>query len=277
VVEQVSKNPDQLKLGGEEKELTVLFSDIRGFSSISEGLSAGELVRLLNQYFAAMTELVFRDGGMLDKYLGDGIMAVYGAPLAFPNHAYQACNTALRMLSRLEMLQTNWRAAGLPRIDIGIGINSGRMVVGNMGSEDYLEYTVIGDEVNLASRLEGANKEYATHIIISESTWEHVKDRIATRELDIIQVKGKKRPTRIFEVLGFLPLDGVELQKAQQFEAGVHAYRERRWRDAIDSFHRSLALAPGDHPSQLYIRRCEEFLASPPPADWDGVYRMKTK
>jgi adenylate cyclase len=220
---------------------------------------------------------VFRDGGCLDKYIGDAVMAIYGAPLHFPDHAYQACHTALHMMARLRELCTRWTAEGLPPLDIGIGINTGNMVIGNMGSDMRFEYTVMGDEVNLASRLEGANKQYATNIIISESTWAQVRDRIATRELDVIKVKGKKKPTRIFEVIGFLPLDGDLMRKVDLFEQGVRAYRARQWHDAIRLFDQTLNGSPDDYPSRLYIHRCEEFQSSPPPLDWDGVYEMTTK
>jgi adenylate cyclase len=277
VVDQVSQNPQLLKLGGEVRELTVLFSDIRGFSGIAEGLSPEALVRLLNEYLTAMTQVVFKHNGLLDKYIGDGIMAVYGAPLHAPEHAYQACCTALDMMVALAALQEQWRARGLPFINIGIGINTATMVVGNMGSDLRFDYTVMGDGVNVASRLEGANKEYGTNILLSESTWEQVNDRLATRELDVIRVKGKAQPTRIFEVLGTYPLAPHRAAMVPIFEAAVHAYRAQRWEEAIKLLQQALEATPGDRPSQLYIERCTMFMAAPPPADWDSVYTMQTK
>ncbi len=277
IVERVAQNPQLLRLGGESRELTVLFSDIRRFSTIAEGLSPEALVHLLNEYFTIMTRVVFQRNGLLDKYIGDGIMAVYGVPLHDPDHPVQACCSALEMLAELRTLQARWAARGLPSLDIGIGINTANMVVGNMGSELRFDYTVMGDGVNLASRLEGANKEYGTRIIISESTWEQVRDRIATRELDIIRVPGKAQPTRIFEVLGMSPLPPERATMVEAFEVALRAYRAQQWEDAIDAFQRVLAAIPDDPPSQLYIQRCKALMAALPRPDWDGVHVMPTK
>lgn len=197
--------------------------------------------------------------------------------LPSPDHAYQACATALDMLKALKSLRERWAAAGLPDIRIGIGINTATMVVGNMGSDMRFDYTVMGDGVNLASRLEGVNKEYRTTIVLSDSTWELVKDRIATRELDVIRVKGKAKPTRIFEALGLHPLAPAELTMVKLFEEGLQAYRAQQWETALHSFHLTLEQAPDDFPSQLYVQRCESFMGDPPPSDWDGVFSMKTK
>ena len=277
VVEQVSQHPERLALGGEKRELTVLFSDIRGFSTFSEGLTPEVLVQLLNEYFNAMTQAVLADKGAVDKYIGDAIMALYGAPDPQPDHAYRACHTALRMLDALQVLRPRWQERGLPVIHIGIGINSGSMFVGNMGSDFRFAYTAMGDEVNLGSRLEGVNKEYGTQIIISEATWEYVKDRLATRELDVIRVKGKDHPTRIFEVLGELPFTPLQAALVQRFAEGLQAYRSRQWKKAICLFEQALREAPDDYPSQLYLQRCQELQTTPPPDDWDGVYTMHTK
>jgi adenylate cyclase len=277
IVDQVSENPQRLKLGGESRELTVLFSDIRGFSTIAEGLSPEALVHLLNEYLTIMTRVVFRDHGLLDKYIGDGLMAVYGAPLQDPDHAYRACRSALEMMQELRALQARWAAQGLPFLNIGIGINTAVMVVGNMGSDLRFDYTVMGDGVNLASRLEGANKEYGTNIIVSESTWAQVRERLATRELDVIRVQGKGQPTRIFEVLGISPLAPDRVAMVRSFETGLRAYRAQQWEDAIQRFQHVFEVVPGDPPSRLYIERCKTFMGARPPADWDGVYTMHTK
>jgi adenylate cyclase len=277
IVERVAQNPHLLRLGGESRELTVLFSDIRGFSAIAEALSPESLVHLLNEYFTVMTRVVFRHNGLLDKYLGDGIMAVYGVPLHDPDHPLWACRSALEMIAELKALRERWASRGLPSVDIGIGINTASMVVGNMGSELRFDYTVMGDGVNLASRLESANKEYGTHIIISESTWEHVRERIATRELDLIRVQGKAQPTRIFEVLGMDPLEPRHALTVAAFEAALRSYRAQRWEDAIDTLRQVLAAAPGDPPSQLYLRRCQTMMAASPRPDWDGVHVMQVK
>ncbi len=198
VINEMLKNPGKLKLGGDRRNLTVLFSDIRGFTTISEKMTPEELIMLLNEYLTAMTNQVFYYDGLLDKYMGDAIMAVFGAPLDQPDHARRACLTALAMMRELRRLQNKWEAEGRPVFDIGIGINSGEMVVGNMGSAMRFDYTVMGDMVNLGSRLEGANKEYGTNIIISEFTYNHVKDTICCREIDSVRVKGKNQACKNF-------------------------------------------------------------------------------
>jgi adenylate cyclase len=181
------------------------------------------------------------------------------------------------MLEQLQTLQPCWRERGFPEIDIRIGINTGVMVVGNMGSDLRFTYTAMGDAVNLGSRLEGVNKTYGTHIIISEATWEQVKDRIATRELDAVRVKGKDAPVRIFEVMGLLPLPAAQQSLVQHFAQGLQAYRAQQWDHAMHCFWQTLAQKADDRPSQLYIQRCEAFRRLPPPLDWDGVYVMPTK
>lgn len=202
VMEEIMKKPDMLKLGGEEKELTVLFSDIRGFTTISEKLSPEKMVALLNEYLTAMTDIVFEHKGYLDKYIGDAIMVVYGAPLPQADHSLEACLTALDMMAELKKLQQKWESEGLPIIDIGIGINTGQMVIGNMGSKRRFNYTVMGDSVNLASRLEGLNKNYSSHIIISEKVYNNVSNTLICRELGTVTVKGKTEPSKIYELIG---------------------------------------------------------------------------
>jgi adenylate cyclase len=277
LVDQIASNPQVCKLGGEERELTVLFSDIREFSAMAERLSPEQLVTLLNSYFEAMAAVVLEHKGLLDKYIGDAVLAVYGAPLPNADHAYDACRTALAMVARLDVVQQDWIAQGLSRVSIGIGINTAPMIVGNVGSRVRFDYTVIGDGVNLASRLEGVNKSYGTSIVVSESTWEQVRDRIAARELDIVQVKGKDKATRIFEVLGLPPLPPEQAKLVVEFEQGLRAYRAREWTEAIARFGAALALAPEDRPSRLYLRRAQRFLVEPPPPDWTGVHVMETK
>jgi len=201
VVDELLKSPDKLKLGGEKKILTVMFSDIRGFTSISEKLTPEKLVEHLNHYLQAMTDMVFKYDGTLDKYVGDEIMAFWGAPIEMDNHALMACKCALEQMEVLHKMNENWRNEGKPELNIGIGINTGDMVVGNMGSSSRMDYTLMGDNVNLGARLEGTNKVYGTYIIISEFTYEHVKDNVVVRELDLIKVKGKELPVKIYELL----------------------------------------------------------------------------
>jgi class 3 adenylate cyclase/CHASE2 domain-containing sensor protein len=201
VVDELLKHPDKLKLGGDKKILTVLFSDIRGFTSISEQLTPEELVEHLNIYLQEMTEQVFKYQGTLDKYVGDEIMAFWGAPIPFEDHALQACKSAIEQMKKLHELNARWEAEGKPSLNIGIGLNTGPMVVGNMGSSSRMDYTLMGDNVNLGARLEGTNKVYGTNIIISQNTYEHVKDQVVVRELDLIRVKGKEQPVVIYELV----------------------------------------------------------------------------
>ncbi|MDD2753568.1 MAG: adenylate/guanylate cyclase domain-containing protein [Candidatus Portnoybacteria bacterium] len=202
VIEQIIQDPAKLKLGGQKKEMTVLFSDIRGFTSLSEKTDPEIMVSLLNEYFTAMTEIILKSGGVLDKFIGDAIMAFWGAPREIPDHAFLACDAALKMIERLTVLKGDWLRRGLPDLNIGIGINSGQMLVGNMGSSTRFNYTVIGDNVNLAARLEGLNKEYGTNIIVSRFTRDKVADKFNCPYLDKVNVKGKEIPVEIYRLSG---------------------------------------------------------------------------
>ncbi len=277
IVAEVLKDPENIELGGKKMNLTVMFSDVRGFTTISEKLDPRELTNLLNSYLTPMTDLVFRNKGTLDKYMGDAIMAFWGAPIPFPDHAQHACRCALQMLEKLKELQADYRAKGLPEIDIGIGLNTGEMSVGNMGSETVRNYTVMGDAVNLGSRLEGINKEYGTRIIISEFTYEAIKDSFTAREVDWVRVKGKAQPVRIYELISEGPPPAEIDAALKHFAAGFALYHERKFKEAIERFQEALSHRPEDTPSKVYIKRCESYLEEPPPADWDGVYIMKSK
>jgi adenylate cyclase len=277
VVNEILKDPSKLKLGGDKKNLSVMFSDIRGFTSIAEKLTPEELVQLLNEYLTAMTDVVFKYDGLLDKYIGDAVMAVFGAPLDQPDHAVRACRTALDMMSELRRLREKWAAEGRPDVNIGVGINTGDMVVGNMGSQMRFDYTVMGDSVNLASRLEGTNKEYGTNIIISEFTREQIRDEFFCRELDAVQVKGKKLPVRIFELLGDMKDAAKGQEFVGRFETGLAKYRKGLWDEAIAAFRGVLEVKPDDYPAQLYIGRCEALKEHPPAGEWDGVFTMTKK
>jgi adenylate cyclase len=202
VVDELLKHPEKLELGGEDKQITVLFSDIRGFTTLSEKLTPQELVSHLNEYLSAMTDLIFKYEGTLDKYVGDEIMAFWNAPVEQENHAELACRTALEMMEVLHALNEQWPEQ--KKLNIGIGLNTGVMTVGNMGSKNRMDYTLMGDNVNLGARLEGTNKIYGTNIIISEFTYEQVKERFVCRELDNIRVKGKQQPVKIYEVMDYL-------------------------------------------------------------------------
>jgi adenylate cyclase len=277
VINEMLKDPTKLKLGGDKKDLSVLFSDIRGFTTVSEKLTPEELVCLLNEYLTAMTNIVFKYEGLLDKYMGDAIMAVFGAPLDQPDHARRACLTALEMMSELHNLQKKWQAEGRPILNIGIGLNTGDMVVGNMGSEMRFDYTVMGDMVNLGSRLEGTNKEYGTNIIISEFTYEVVKGTMSCRELDLVRVKGKNKPVKIYELLGEKRDEGSWKEFIVNFEKGLTLYREAKWDEAIASFKQVLAIRSDDYASKMYIERCQSLKQQPPLQPWDGVFTMTKK
>jgi len=277
VITEMLKDPSKLKLGGDKKPLTVLFSDIRGFTTIAEQLPPEDLVRILNEYLTAMTDIVFKYDGLLDKYMGDAIMAVYGAPLDQPDHALRACKTALEMMQALKKLQIRWTEEGRPAMNIGVGINSGDMVVGNMGSQMRFDYTVMGDSVNLGSRLEGTNKEYGTNIIISEFTWAIVKAELYCRELDAVRVKGKKLPVKIYELLSEMKDAEPYRPFVELYEIGIAQYRECKWDEAGATFLKVLELRPGDPPSQLYMTRCRELKEDPPPQPWDGIFTMTKK
>jgi len=277
VVNEILKDPSKLKLGGDKKNLSVLFSDIRGFTSISEKLTPEELVQLLNEYLTAMTDVVFKYDGLLDKYIGDAVMAVFGAPIDQPDHTLRACRTSLEMMAALRELRKKWAAEGRPDVNIGVGVNTGDMVVGNMGSQMRFDYTVMGDAVNLASRLEGTNKEYGTNIIISEFTYERIKDELFCRELDAVRVKGKKLPVRIFELLGDRKEAAPWQPFVELFEKGLALYREQRWDEAIAAFRGVLEIRPEDPPARIYIERCEAMKECPPVGEWDGVCTMTKK
>ena len=277
VVNEMLRNPDKLKLGGEKKELSVLFSDIRGFTTLAEEMEPETLVGLLNEYLTEMTEVVFEFDGLLDKYIGDAIMAVWGAPLEQADHPLRACRTALKMLDRLTKMQKKWEAEGTPRLDIGIGLNTGTMVVGNMGSDRRFDYTVMGDSVNLASRLEGINKEYGTQVMISEFTYERVKENFFCRELDAVRVKGKERPAKIFELVALRSEEDPRIPIIEPFTQGLHHYRAQEWELAELKFNQVLASLPDDVAARLYLQRIASLRQKPPQPGWDGVYTMTRK
>jgi len=279
VVDELIKNPEMVKLGGEKKELTVFFSDVAGFTTISEQLTPEELVALLNEYLTAMTHIVLRYDGMIDKYEGDAIMAVFGAPIFYADHATRACYVSLDMQKELIGLRKKWKQEGKPELYVRIGLNTGPMVIGNMGAMDRLDYTVMGDSVNLGARLEGANKQYGTYIMISEFTYEKCKDDVEVRFLDMLRVKGKHLPVTVYEVLS-RKSDGLAEKDKKVIEAysqGIKYYKNMEWDKGIQSFEDALSLNHEDGPSKVYLERCKQYKINPPPDDWDGVFVMTTK
>jgi len=280
IVDEILRDPDKLKLGGENKNVTLLFSDIRGFTSLSESIPPEMLVSVLNEYLSPMTQIVMEERGTLDKYIGDAVMAIFGAPLDVPDHAMRACQASLSMLKKLGQINNEWRKRNFPTISIGIGINTGAAIVGNMGANMRFDYTAIGDSVNLASRLEGLNKLYGTEIIISKSTLENLNSSEAPflfRELDLVQVKGKEEPISIFELVNTFSGDSNKTDLVRMFTEALNTYREGKFLAAKEKFAEILLNFPNDTPSALYKERCQEYILHPPPLDWTGVYTAKEK
>ncbi|MBI3456578.1 MAG: CHASE2 domain-containing protein [Candidatus Rokubacteria bacterium] len=275
VVRQILEDPSRLRLGGDLIEATVLFSDLQGFTKISEGLRADALVALLNEYLSAMAEEILRHRGMLNRTIGDAILALWGVPLPDTAHAVGACRAALGMHRRLAELNRAWAAAGRPVLRMRIGVYTGPMVVGNVGTADRFDYTALGDTVNLASRLEAINKLYGTGIVVGEETVRQVGDGLEFRELDRIRVVGRSQPVQIYECLG--EPSARESALLEAFRLGLAAYAARDFKRAGEYFQRALAQAPEDGPSQLYLERVQRFRVEPPPADWDGVATMTSK
>ena len=281
VVAEISEDPSALTLGGEKRPLTLLFSDLSGFTSIAEDLDAQDLISLLNEYLDDMTQVVFQEKGYLDKYIGDAIMAFWNAPRDVPDHPDRAMRTAVIMQRRREELNERWRAddGGRKPLKVRIGVHTGEVVVGNVGGKDRFDYSAIGDAVNLAARLEPANKTYDTLNMVSEDTLRAARQSYRVRELDTIAVKGKDEPVRVYELL---ELAGVELDPAREealrhYESGMAAYKGHDWEEARLRFEAALAACPEDGPSRLYVQRCSENLADPPPPDWDFVVRRTEK
>ena len=275
IVTHLLKNKETLELGGEERELTILFSDIRGFTTLSEKLTPTELVSTLNEYFNAMSAIIIKEKGIVDKYIGDAIMAFWGAPMENKNHPIDAAKSAVGMKRTLKKIKTKLEEKGIT-IDIGIGINTGTVVVGNIGSNDRFDYTVIGDAVNLSSRVEGLTKEYGVTIIITAHTKRHLPKEYITRELDLVAVKGKTEPVPLFELIDVhenIESDTFEFIKI--YESALAEYRQGNFEQAQTKFKESHAMKH-DKASKLMIERCEEYIIHPP-TNWDGVYIAKSK
>jgi adenylate cyclase len=265
-------------------KITVMFSDIRGFTTISEKLDAQDLALFLNEYLSDMTRLVFEHSGTLDKYIGDAVMAFWGAPFEEPGHAARGCHTALKMMDRVHEMQKKWEAEGKPRLDIGIGLNTGVASVGNMGSVLRYGYTALGDTVNLSARLEGLNKDYGTHILVNETAYAAVRaDGFVFRELDLIRVKGKLQPVVIYELIGRTGEPSVygtpdEVRaRLEIFQRAHDLYRKRQWEEAQKTFQTILDRWPDDGPSRTYWKRCQDYLFDEPPSGWDGIFTMTHK
>jgi adenylate cyclase len=278
VIRLLQDNPDKyLKAGGEMKDLTVMFSDIRSFTTISEGLTPNELVQLLNEYLGEMTDIMFKRWGTLDKYIGDAIMGFWGSPYPQDDHAIRACACALEMSARLQELNLMWEGQGKKTLAVGIGLNTGPVNVGNMGSQRRFAWTVMGDHVNLSSRLEGMTKEYHTERLVSEFTYAQAKDHFVFRELDRIRVKGKLKPVAIYELMGWKKDESKFADRLRMFDEAKQAYHRHEWDEAAQKFEALLAKYPKDGASEVLLQRCLEFRRNSPATDWDGVYVMTTK
>jgi len=282
VIRRLLVNPHLVE--PKKTDITVMFSDIRGFTTISENLDAQDLALFLNQYLSDMTGIVFDHQGTLDKYIGDAVMAFWGAPFEEEGHAARACNACLKMMGRVREMLKKWEAEGKPRLDIGIGLNTGVASVGNMGSALRYGYTALGDAVNLSSRLEGLNKDYGTHILVNETTYTAVKnDGFEFRELDLIRVKGKHKPVTIYELIGrrgepsvYGSPDDLRV-RLELFSEARKLYQQRQWHEAQSKLQLILDRWPDDGPSRAYWKRCQEYLFDEPPSGWDGVFTMTHK
>jgi len=277
LVTEMSEDPESYIQGAQTRDMSVLFSDIRSFTTISESLSAEELSELMNMYLTPMTKIIHNSRGTIDKYIGDAVMAFWGAPLKDEDHARHAIKGGLAMLERLKGVQEMFSERGWPQINIGVGINSGMMSVGDMGSEFRMAYTVLGDAVNLASRLEGLTKTYGVEIIVGEATKNAVPE-YAYRELDLVRVKGKEQPVGIYEPIALHnEISPDEEQELDLFNDCLKHYRRQDWNTAESIFQQLIQAHPERLLYKLYLERTIDYRNSPPGEDWDGVFTHKTK
>ncbi len=278
VISHLLAHPEKLKLGGERRRVTLFFSDLAGFTTLSERLEAETVVALLNDYLSRMTEIILDETGTVDKFEGDAIMAFWGAPLDQEDQAVRACRAALAQQAALTELNRAFAEQNLPTLKVRIGLHTGDAIVGNLGSAKRFDYTVIGDTVNLASRLEGLNKFYGTTIMASEATVQECGDEMACRELDLVSVKGRETPVRVFEVMALKgELTAATAALKEKFAQGLEFYRQGDFSPAAAAFAAALELAPEDGPSQAFLNRCQLLQANPPPAPWDTVFRPDAK
>jgi len=278
VVDSLSKHPESLKLGGEEKELTAMFSDIASFSTFSEKLSAPELVALLNTYLTAMSDIILKHGGTIDKYEGDAIIAFFGAPLDMDDHATACVLAALEQQTLLATMRKDWKERGEPELRVRIGMNSGSMVVGNMGTNEHMNYTIMGDHVNLAARLEGVCKAYRTPILISKNTYNLIREKVFCRFVDQVLVVGRKSAVDLYEPITALnELSDEALQCDDIYQRGWGMLQSRRFADALDIWKKLHTTFPDDGLYEVMMVRTEGYLSEPPAKDWDGVFVLECK
>ncbi|GHS87579.1 hypothetical protein FACS189487_04030 [Campylobacterota bacterium] len=280
VVEEIVANPSKLRLGGTSRVMTAMFADLQNFTGITENMTAESLIDLLNHYFTMMSNVILDQNGTIDKYEGDAIMSFFGAPLERSDHAYSACASAI-LMKRIEVdINRHILAEGMSPSPLytRIGINTGNMIVGNMGTDRKMNYTVVSSSVNLASRLESANKYYGTWVLASEHTINQTEGRIFARKLDRIRVLGAKEPTLIYEVMDFA--SDIRAQKrefVETFHRALELFEQRDFAAAEPVFVSLLAKNPNDHPSNIYVNRCRSYMQTPPDKNWNGVFTMEQK
>ena len=289
LIDQMYESGEEPSLGGEEGYHTAFFTDIQSFSAFSEKLTASELVALLNQYLTDMTDVLLENNGTLDKYIGDAIVAFYGAPIDVDNHEYWACKTAIEMQDKLAILREGWQEEGdrwpeiVHNMQNRIGISSGQMVTGNMGSEARMNYTMMGDNVNTAARLESSAKQYGIYIQIADSTYQAVKEKVVVRDLDNVRVLGKNEPVKVWELISEVGQEPDQYKKIlPAYHEALDLYKNQEWSKAIDAFKASDELEEmfggrKTNPSRIYIPRCEHYQENPPGEDWDGVWTLTSK
>jgi adenylate cyclase len=277
VVQEMLKHPEQLRLGGERREISILFTDIRGFTTMSEHLDPEALVSLLHDFLNPMSNIIINHAGTIDKYMGDAIMALFGAPLIQSDHPFLACRAALEMVASLEAMNRTWAKQDRPPLRVGVGVNTGPVAVGNMGSDRLFDYTAIGDNVNLASRLEGLNKYYGTNILISETTAKAVNGSFILRDVDQVRVKGKAHAARIYELLGEGEPDPELARYLELYHQALGLYREKRFADSLAAFARTLEVRPGDAACQRYMTLAQKHHETPPSDEWEAVTVMDGK
>jgi class 3 adenylate cyclase len=280
VVEEIISDPARLQLGGINRHMTALFSDIKGFTGIAEKLAPSHLVDLLNHYLSTMSDVILEEKGTIDKYQGDAIVSFFGAPLELDDHALRACTAGIvmrRMETEINKYVLEKGISPSPLLT-RIGINTGEMVVGNMGTQKKMNYTIISNAVNLASRLEGVNKVYGTWILAADSTIQETKGKLLTRRLDYVKVVGINEAVRIHEILE-LKSDASDalFEQVYLFHKALDLFEARNWKDAEASFNEVLKLYPNDGPSLLYVDRCRQYMENPPAADWDGCLNLTEK
>ena len=277
LVAEMTASRQEVTVGGESREMTVLFSDVRGFTTLSEGLAPQELTSLMNAFLSPMTHIIHDHRGTIDKYMGDAIMAFWGAPLHDADHARQGVVAALGMVRKMDGLKNEFLSRGWKPIKVGIGLNTGMMNVGNMGSDFRMAYTVLGDAVNLGSRVESLTKQYGVNLMITEYTQAKVPG-LVSREVDLVRVKGKAAPVRLYEPLGFEgEVDAQTRARVSEHLAALALFRGQQWDAAEAAFAALSAAEPERVLSKLYLERIDAYRADPPPADWDGVYTHTEK